>query len=171
MSEILPSVQKAASEKYASHEEKAADAALQAYMEVHCPSESNAGRRKREVVMQRLQKMVRVWVREVCARQGLSEDIATEAGGKMCISGSYRLGVNDEDGDIDVALLVPQFVSKEDFFSTLQAKLEEVGENVKPVPTAAVPIITFELDGVEIDLQFVQLLRRAITNKGLALVH
>ena len=54
--------------------------------------------------------------------------------------------------DIDTICVAPRPVTREDFFGSLQAILEDHDsvENLSSIPGAAVPIITFDYDGVRI---------------------
>lgn len=96
------------------------------------------------------------WVRSVCLAQGLPEDIANAAGGKVFTSGSYRLGFNEKAMDLDICCVAPRMVTRHDFFDSLKAILEDHDsvENLSSIESAAVPMIAFEYDGVDIDLLF-----------------
>jgi poly(A) polymerase len=48
----------------------------------------------REIVLGKLDKMVKEFVYVVYVRKGYAEQIAKEAGGKIFTFGSYRLGVH-----------------------------------------------------------------------------
>ena len=48
----------------------------------------------REIVLGKLDKMVKEFVYRVCLRRNHSESLAREAGGKIFTFGSYRLGVH-----------------------------------------------------------------------------
>jgi len=88
---------------------------------------------------------------------GLSpQDVCDSAGGKVLISGSYRLGINFKGGDIDSIVVVPGQLSYEDFFSVFVDKLQALPEteDIIPIPGAHVPIIQLLFDGVDLDLLF-----------------
>ena len=99
------------------------------------------------------------WVRSVCLSQGLPPDVAEAAGGKVFTSGSYRLGFNEKGMDLDICCVAPKQVSRIDFFDSLKAILEDHDsvENLTSIESAAVPMIAFEFDGVDIDLLFATL--------------
>ncbi len=48
----------------------------------------------REVVLGKLNMLVKKFVKKVCIKQGLGEKVVSEAGGKIFTFGSYRLGVH-----------------------------------------------------------------------------
>ena len=103
----------------------------------------------------------------------------------MFTSGSYRLGVHEPGADIDTIVVVPSICTKEDFFgsgyvphdSMVQDDDDEdvnneirdpdsLAERIRrhpdvtnfiPVEGAAVPILTFDWEGINIDLLFARL--------------
>ena len=142
----------------------ALDATLRAFMAKTVPIESDGELRRRERVMGELKRLFQAWVRSVCKAKGLSDELASEAGGKLYTSGSYRLRVHEPGADIDSICVAPNHCTREDFFDTLKAMLLEHPqvENLRSVETAVVPIMTFDLDGVNIDLLFAHLPLNAI---------
>ena len=142
----------------------ALDATLRAFMAKTVPIESDGELRRRERVMGELKRLFQAWVRSVCKAKGLSDELASEAGGKLYTSGSYRLRVHKPGADIDSICVAPNHCTREDFFDTLKAMLLEHPqvENLRSVETAVVPIMTFDLDGVNIDLLFAHLPLNAI---------
>ncbi|KAH8087743.1 hypothetical protein JL720_7063 [Aureococcus anophagefferens] len=141
----------------------ALDATLRAFMAKTVPIESDGELRRRERVMGELKRLFQAWVRSVCKAKGLSDELASEAGGKLYTSGSYRLAC-EPGADIDSICVAPNHCTREDFFDTLKAMLLEHPqvENLRSVETAVVPIMTFDLDGVNIDLLFAHLPLNAI---------
>jgi len=127
--------------------------------------------------------LCREWVQSVAAKRGLSSDAVASAGGELFTSGSYRLGVHEPGADIDTIVVVPSICTKEDFFgsgyvppgSMMQDDEDGVNEmrdpdslaerirrhpdvtNFIPVEGAAVPILTFDWEGINIDLLFARL--------------
>ncbi|KAH8075509.1 hypothetical protein JL721_1519 [Aureococcus anophagefferens] len=142
----------------------ALDATLRAFMAKTVPIESDGELRRRERVMGELKRLFQAWVRSVCKAKGLSDELASEAGGKLYTSGSYRPRVHEPGADIDSICVAPNHCTREDFFDTLKAMLLEHPqvENLRSVETAVVPIMTFDLDGVNIDLLFAHLPLNAI---------
>jgi len=111
-------------------------------------------------VLNELVALFRMWVRQVCVAKGVFVDLeaAAEAGGAMFVSGSFKLGVNAPDSDIDVIAIAPLHVTREDFFDSLLALLRaQPGiERLLPIPDTKVPIIEMLFHGVSIDLGFAQ---------------
>ena len=148
------------------------------------PLESTEGIQRRERVLNRMGAVCRDWIRTVCKKRGLPQDVVESAGGQLFTSGSYRLGVHEPGADIDTILVAPNVCTKGDFFGThtadgvdLTADDQDDGAaqvrdpdslaerirhhpdvtNFVPVEGAAVPILTFDWEGVNIDLLFARL--------------
>ncbi|KAH9943189.1 polymerase [Epithele typhae] len=126
--------------------------------------ESEDESKRREIVLGRLAALVKKFVQRVSMAHGLSEAAATAAGGKIYTFGSYRLGVHGPGTDIDTLCVVPRQVTREDFFDVLEGMLREMEgvTDVSTVPDAYVPIITFVINGIPIDLLFAQLALNSI---------
>lgn len=122
-------------------------------------TESQEESKKREAVLGRLHLMVKDFVREVGIAQGLPDFVVAEAGGKIFTFGSYRLGVHRSGADIDTLCVVPQHVSRADFFSTFASHLQQAPEvtEVTAVPDAYVPVIKMKFSDIPIDLVFASL--------------
>ncbi|KAI9217500.1 Poly(A) polymerase central domain-containing protein [Blastocladiella britannica] len=108
----------------------------------------------RENVLGRLFVLVKRFVKQVAIRKGLPDDLADEIGGAMFSFGSFRLGVHGPGSDIDTLCVVPRQIYREDFFAEMipMLRAEEGVTELAAVPDAFVPVITFEMDGVPIDL-------------------
>ncbi|BGP44856.1 polynucleotide adenylyltransferase [Rhodotorula kratochvilovae] len=121
--------------------------------------ESPAEGRVREMVLGRLDKLVKEFVYRASLHRGFSEAKAREAGGKIFTFGSYRLGVHGPGSDIDTLLVVPRHVEREDFHTLFEAMLKETDGvlEVTSVPEAFVPIIKCTFQGIDIDLLFARL--------------
>ncbi len=126
--------------------------------------------------------MCREWVKSVAIKRGLSSDAVASAGGELFTSGSYRLGVHEPGADIDTIVVAPSICTKEDFFGSGYVPPEgtvqddddnepirdpdSLAERIRrhrdvtnfiPVEGAAVPILTFDWEGINIDLLFARL--------------
>ncbi|XP_063934190.1 poly(A) polymerase type 3-like [Zophobas morio] len=105
----------------------------------------------RQIVLGKLNELVKCWVFQVSKRKGISD---VNVGGKIYTFGSYRLGVHSKGADIDTLCVVPEHVDREDFFGSLYEELsnrEEVTE-LTAVADAFVPVIKLEFSGIPIDL-------------------
>ncbi|CAO1623547.1 unnamed protein product [Sympodiomycopsis kandeliae] len=121
--------------------------------------ESEQEAKVREVVLGRVDSMVKDFVYRASIAHGMSESLARAAGGKIFTFGSYRLGVHGPGSDIDTLCVVPKHVQREDFFSIFEdmlRKREEIQE-VAPVPEAFVPLIKTKFMGISIDFLFARL--------------
>ncbi|VDM20814.1 unnamed protein product [Hydatigera taeniaeformis] len=112
---------------------------------------------RREALI-KLQEISNHWIYKKALEQNLPEHNASSTTGKIFTFGSYRLGVNFIGADIDALLVVPRFITREEFFSDFQAVLaaEESVEDLQAVQDAYVPLLKMKLMGVEIDLLFAQ---------------
>jgi poly(A) polymerase len=104
----------------------------------------------REVVLGKLDKLVKEFVYRTSKKRQLPEADAREAGGKIFTFGSYRLGVHGAGmymikiivffcekfylikyfigADIDTLCVVPRHVTREDFFSDMHDSLNSLSE-------------------------------------------
>jgi poly(A) polymerase len=132
--------------------------ALVSYLDSVYPLADTANTQHREGVLNELVALFRQWICQVCVEKGVYGDLETaaEAGGAMFVSGSFKLGINSPDGDIDIVGIAPQHVTIEDFFTSLPPLLlEQPGiTSLLPIPKANVPIIELVFHGVSIDLLF-----------------
>ncbi|KAF9925118.1 polynucleotide adenylyltransferase [Linnemannia zychae] len=121
--------------------------------------ESEEESRRREIVLGKLDKMVKEFVYVVYVRRGYSEQIAREAGGKIFTFGSYRLGVHGSGTDIDTLCVVPRYVEREDFFQVMCDMLRRRPEvtDLTAVPDAFTPVISMSFSDIPIDLTFARL--------------
>lgn len=90
--------------------------ALESFLEEHGRVEPGRRGRLREAALTELGEIVRQWMTRLCASlPGVSDEAHARA--HILPFGSYRLGVNAIDADIDTVLLVPQHVQRgRDFF-------------------------------------------------------
>jgi len=127
-----------------------------------------------------MKKECRDWIRSVCLKIPLPPEAVHNAGGDLFTSGSYRLGVHEPGADIDTILVAPNICTREDFFGSGYIPPDYDGEsdlhnvrdpdslaerikrhpdvtNFVSVEGAAVPILTFDWEGINIDLLFARL--------------
>jgi len=154
--------------------EKSFDKSLQEFVKDNIPLESTLGIQTRERVLSRMGVLCRAWIKSVCEKRGLPKEVVNSAGGQLFTAGSYRLGIHEPGADIDALLVMPSVCTRQDIFGTPSAEEEEstpidpdsLAERLKahpdvtnfvPVEGAAVPILTFDWEGVNIDLLFARL--------------
>mmetsp|Transcript_26100 Transcript_26100/g.38611 ORF Transcript_26100/g.38611 Transcript_26100/m.38611 type:complete len:833 (+) Transcript_26100:89-2587(+) len=143
---------------------------LETYCKENVPLESTDGIQRRERALNRMGQLARDWIRHVCLKKGFPPDVVNIAGGQLFTSGSYRLGVHEPGADIDTILVAPNMCTQEDFFGEVfendKRDPESLAERIRqhpdvsnfvPVEGAAVPILTFDWEGVNIDLLFARL--------------
>lgn len=154
------------------------DKSLHGFTVENIPLEPTEGIQRRERVLNRMGTLCRDWIRSVCLKRGLPDGVVNSAGGQLFTSGSYRLGVHEPGADIDTILVAPNVCSRQDFFGTLPVDESQpensqalrdptsLAERIRkhpdvtnfvPVEGAAVPILTFDWEGVNIDLLFARL--------------
>ncbi|PWN48345.1 putative PAP1-poly(A) polymerase [Violaceomyces palustris] len=132
---------------------------LQAELERQKVFESEAEAKLREVVLGKIDALVKDFVYRASIKHGLSEGIARSSGGKIFTFGSYRLGVHGPGSDIDTLCVVPKHVQREDFFTIFETMLKarEEATEVAGVPEAFVPVIKTKFMGISIDFLFARL--------------
>ncbi len=111
---------------------------------------------RREALI-KLQEIANRWVYQKALDQNLPEHNAASTTGKIFTFGSYRLGVNFRGADIDSLLVVPRFITRDEFFSEFQAILaeEEFVEDLHGVQDAFVPVLKLKFMGVEVKYFFI----------------
>ncbi|KAF9275870.1 polynucleotide adenylyltransferase [Mortierella antarctica] len=124
--------------------------------------ESEEESRRREIVLGKLDKMVKEFVFVVLTkRRNQPEAVAREAGGKIFTFGSYRLGVHGSGkcADIDTLCVVPKNVAREDFFEVMHEMLRNRPEvtELTAVPDAFTPVIKMKFSEIPIDFTFAKL--------------
>lgn len=114
---------------------------------------------QRELVLGKLNQLVKEFVREVGQAKNLPESLLAEAGGKIFTFGSYRLGVHGKGADIDTLCVTPQHVERSDFFGHFYKMLQAHPDvsDLTQVPDAYVPVINMKFAGISIDLVFARL--------------
>ncbi|KAG2201497.1 hypothetical protein INT46_007770 [Mucor plumbeus] len=121
--------------------------------------ESEKEAQKRITVLNKLNFMVKDFVYRVGIKQGLSEQQAKSAGGKIFTFGSYKLGVHNTGADIDTLCVIPKHVEREHFFTIMYTMLSERPEvtELTSVVDAYVPVIKMHFSGIPIDFVFAKL--------------
>mmetsp|Transcript_15912 Transcript_15912/g.36836 ORF Transcript_15912/g.36836 Transcript_15912/m.36836 type:complete len:851 (-) Transcript_15912:449-3001(-) len=155
--------------------ESSFDQNLQTFVKENIPLESTEGIQTRERVLSRMGVLCRAWIKNVCEKRGLPREVVNAAGGQLFTAGSYRLGIHEPGADIDTLLVMPSVCTRQDIFGTSSSEDGESAQavdpdslaervrrhpdvtNFVPVEGAAVPILTFDWEGVNIDMLFARL--------------
>ncbi|MEL7244594.1 MAG: poly(A) polymerase [Cyanobacteria bacterium J06573_2] len=68
--------------------------------------------------------------------------------------GSYRLGVESPESDLDIVCQIPIYLSGENFLKNVYQRLEGLCESIKLVLDAKVPLLRLKLEGISVDLLY-----------------
>lgn len=112
--------------------------------------ETPEGRETRREVLVRLSDIAQSWID--------SETTGPKSFGKVCTFGSYRLGVEAPDADIDTLIVAPRHINRGMFFTSFLEHLcadPHVFETVA-IPDAFVPVIKCVIEGIALDVVFAQ---------------
>uniref|UniRef100_A0A0C9QNB7 Poly(A) polymerase n=1 Tax=Wollemia nobilis TaxID=56998 RepID=A0A0C9QNB7_9CONI len=121
--------------------------------------------KKRRCVLDRLDQIVKRWVRRVTWQRRLSDDLKESSNAKIFIFGSYQLGVHGPEADIDALCVGPSYLTLEDdFFIILYNMLKNTPgvSELQSVKSASVPLMRFKFSGISIDLVYARLSLRSI---------
>lgn len=115
-------------------------------------------------ILNKLNVLVKKWVRDVSISKNMPPQMASQLGGKIYTFGSYRLGVYHKGADIDALCVAPRNIERADYFSSFYAILKQQPEvtECRAIEEAFVPVIKMKFDGIEIDLLFARLALREI---------
>lgn len=128
---------------------------LTTFIESIVPSVTSEETSRKARILNRLESIVQEWVRTLDkSHENQTTRMNPRSRAQIHTFGSYRLGVSTIGSDIDCLCVVPNFVDRDAFFTTLLQKLlvEPGVTDVLPVRATRVPLIKFRYDDVEIDL-------------------
>jgi len=122
--------------------------------------ETNNESEKRKHILFIIKKIIKKWVKKITEKKvkNIKYYFDENKCAKVYTFGSYRLGTHIKGADIDLLCITPKHINRKDFFSTLFRLLNK--NNVKQltaVETAYVPVIKFQMNGIDIDLLYAQL--------------
>ncbi|XP_008542414.2 poly(A) polymerase beta [Equus przewalskii] len=119
---------------------------------------------RRTLILEKLNNLVKEWIREISESKSLPQAVVESVGGKIFTFGSYRLGVHTKGADIDALCVAPRHVDRSDFFTSFydKLKLHEEVKDLRAVEEAFVPVIKLCFDGIEIDILFARLALQTI---------
>jgi poly(A) polymerase len=136
------------------------DESLKSYMDTYMKLETDAEMARRQHILMKVEQIFLSFVRTVAMEIiHLPEDEAAAAGGKLFVSGSHKLGVREPGADIDTVCVAPNFCTREHFFTILKDEFRNHPSvtEFNSIETAQVPVMSFDFDGVSIDLLFARL--------------
>ncbi|XP_048185986.1 poly(A) polymerase beta [Perognathus longimembris pacificus] len=119
---------------------------------------------RRILILEKLNNLVKAWIREISESRSLPQAVVDSVGGKIFTFGSCRLGVHTKGADIDALCVAPRHVDRSDFFTSFydKLKLQEEVKDLRAVEEAFVPVIKLCFDGIEIDILFARLALQTI---------
>ena len=116
-------------------------------------------RAHRERVLSQILLLARQWIASLSEERGMPKAEAANLGAKLFTYGSYRLGVFNAESDIDVLIVGPRNINRNDFLTQFPAVLRRRSEatEVTPVTEAYIPLVKVIFDGIDLDLQYTAL--------------
>lgn len=114
--------------------------------------EPPSGMALRREALVRLQEISNTWIREKAREQNLPPHIVSNTSGKIFTFGSYRMGLNFKGADVDSLLVVPRFITREEFFTEFLEILTNDAnvEDIHAVVDAYVPVLKMKFMDVEV---------------------
>lgn len=121
--------------------------------------ESPGQARQREEALLALDGIVQDWVYQESKMQGWTDVMARECRAYLYAFGSYRLAVHTPKSDIDTLCVAPKHIERGMFFTGLYNMLKGDPRisQLMSIPEAFVPVITFRLKEIDMDLVFATL--------------
>lgn len=112
---------------------------------------------KRERVLGILSNLVNKYIMGIAQRNEIPIDPKSLS--KIFTFGSYRLGVHSSGADIDTLCIVPNFVTRNEFFTVFYNELssKEYITEISKVTNTFVPLIKFKINSIPIDLLFARM--------------
>jgi len=125
--------------------------------------QSEQAREEQKAALGKLGEIIRTWEQTVAA----SKDHESEKACRLVCIGSYKLGVHLKESDIDLICIAPNWITRHDFNMFLVGLLQvtEGVSKLRPVPHASVPVLKFNLNGVDVDLLFARLEQEKVEEK------
>lgn len=123
----------------------------------------------KHLVINELQRIVDVWLRRTLDSLDGDEESTATTTATLLLGGSWHLKVGMAESDLDVVAFMPQKVTADIFFSSLCEHLGQEASVSKLVARrkAAVPVLSFQLSGVNIDLLFARYAQKHAVPKHL----
>ncbi|KAL6558489.1 hypothetical protein OROMI_018839 [Orobanche minor] len=118
------------------------------------PTSDDVYIRNRKCILQILQQIVNEWIMGIAIRNDMKELNA-----EIVPYGSYALEVCSRNSDMDILVVAPELASLE---LRQLVDTHPASKNVRGVEGAKVPLLKFNMHGVEVDLAFARLSRNSI---------
>lgn len=132
---------------------------FEAYVNYISPTDVPEARMHKLNVLKQLSDLLTMWVKMVGRERNLTQAHIALTKGSLFLAGSYRLGLDDPNSDIDAVCVAPWHVTHDDFFTSFCRLLEQTSgvTQLAPVPNAYMPLISLSIFGVRMDLLFARL--------------
>ncbi|CAH0479989.1 unnamed protein product [Peronospora belbahrii] len=128
----------------------------------------------KHLVIHELQRIVDLWLRRTLDKMNGVVDHGNQSTttATLLLGGSWHLQVGTAESDLDVVALMPHDVTADVFFSSLCEHLSREASVSKLVARrkAAVPVLSFQLSTVRIDLLFARYAQKQVVPKHLPFV-
>uniref|UniRef100_A0AAV2MD62 Poly(A) polymerase n=1 Tax=Knipowitschia caucasica TaxID=637954 RepID=A0AAV2MD62_KNICA len=127
---------------------------------------SRAELEHREKIVGNLSSLFKQWLQEMCTEMNVPQLVREQVGGKVLSYGSFAMGQNMKDADIDLLCVGPRFIPRESFFSSFVEKLRgQQHVQVKHVlENAFVPVIKLIVESVEVDMVYAKINGRRVSD-------
>lgn len=122
---------------------------------------------KRMEALEVLNSLATGWVQKKLMEKGFAYHFAIKGKAKILPYGSTKLGVHLRESDIDAVFVAPDSITRSGFFTSFFYFIKSQPEvsHCRAIPAAAVPLITFNFSGIDIDLSFTQLTLKTVPDK------
>ncbi|KAI8618461.1 Poly(A) polymerase central domain-containing protein [Chytriomyces sp. MP71] len=112
----------------------------------HC--DDAAALARREVAVDKIRRLFRLFVGD-----------NDNGGGAVRTFGSVAIGVASRDSDVDALCIGPRFISRDRFFKAFANTLKSAPgvSSLSTITEAFVPVISFDVDGIEMDIVYARL--------------
>ncbi|XP_062415561.1 poly(A) polymerase type 3-like [Pungitius pungitius] len=119
---------------------------------------------RRENVVKKLESLFKEWLKEICKELNVPDLLTEKVGGKIFTIGSYYLGVDSKNDDIDALCVGPRFIERNHFFTSFfeKLKVQKEVEDIRTIQGTLVPVITMSYKEIKIDLLFASVYRNNI---------
>ncbi|KAF4038414.1 Poly(A) polymerase predicted RNA binding domain [Phytophthora infestans] len=123
----------------------------------------------KHLAINELQRVVDIWLRRTLDKLATDSETKSTETATLLLGGSWHLKVGNAESDLDVVAFMPHTVTAEIFFSSLCEHLgqESSVSDLVARRKAAVPVLSFQLNSVRIDLLFARYAQQQAVPKHL----